>query len=66
MFVKADTGAVCVVVLKVPASFFCALIASLSLGVGYCVKLIPFDMTEKIASEIGGDYYDRKHERVFI
>ena len=28
--------------------FVCALIASLSLGVGYCVKMIPFDMTEKI------------------
>ena len=28
--------------------FVCALIASLSLGVGYYVKLIPFDMTEKI------------------
>ena len=28
--------------------FVCALIASLSLAVGYCVKMIPFDMTEKI------------------
>ena len=35
--------------LSILQHFFCALIASLSLGVGYCVKLIPFDMTEKIA-----------------
>ena len=34
--------------LSIIQHFVCALIASLSLGVGYCVKMIPFDMTEKI------------------
>ena len=34
--------------LSILQHFACAIIASLSLGVGYCVKLIPFDMTEKI------------------
>ena len=42
----------------------CAIIASLSLGVGYCVKLIPFDMAEKIVKSKDEIEIENEEEKI--
>ena len=44
----------------------CALIASLSLGVGYLVKLIPFDMSEKIEKSKEEIELENEEEKIKI